>query len=280
MTVTVRDLVPAFLDFWTSPDRPWDEYVEQHPEVLNDLTRSGRTLQEAQREKAFAAYEQFADRIRANAPHSTRWIEQAADRVVPLLDAGHLDIDGIAMVGLATSNGWVADGTLYLAVELIPDERAAEILAAHEIAHALQAPLPEQPWPDEGPLGQDIYSEGFATALTAELFPQYGLAEHLWFGPGYDDWLADCRRSETAARAAILANLDSEDAAVSRRFLTLSGESEFPQRIGYYVGTRLIQDLRREHSWPDLARWSTARAMHELRAWLTNNDPEDARVPR
>jgi hypothetical protein len=115
MTVTVRDLVPEFLDFWASPDRSWDEYVEKHPEVLNDLTRSGRMLQQAQREKAFAAYEQFADRIRANAPHSTRWIEQAADRVVPLLDAGHLDIDGIAMVGLATSNGWVADGTLYLA---------------------------------------------------------------------------------------------------------------------------------------------------------------------
>ncbi|RZU01434.1 hypothetical protein EV645_8265 [Kribbella rubisoli] len=280
MSVTVRDLVPAFIDFWASADRPWDEYIEKHPDVLNDLTRSGRTLQEAQREKTFAAYEQFADRIRANAPHATRWIEQAADRVVPLLDAGHIDIDGVAMVGLATSNGWVAGGTLYLAVELIPDERGAEILGAHEIAHALQAPLPEQPWPDEGPLGEDIYSEGFATALTAELFPQYTLAEHLWFGPGYDDWLADCQRQEAAARAAILGNLDSEDDDVIRRFLTLSGKSEFPQRIGYYVGTRLIQDLRREHSWPDLARWSTARAMHELRAWLTNNDPDDAGVPR
>jgi hypothetical protein len=268
MTVRVRDLVPGYLDFRANGDGDWDEYVAKHPEVLNDLTRSGRTLQPAQRDKAFAAYEQYADRIRANAPHATRWIVQAADRVVPLLDAAHVDINGVAMVGLATSNGWVADGTLYLAVELIPDERAAEILAAHEIAHALQAPLPDQPWPDEGPLGQDIYSEGFATALTAELFPQYPLAEHLWFAPGYDDWLADCRHHETAARAEILANLDSTDDEVSRRFLTLSGESGFPQRIGYYVGTQFIQHLRKQHEWPALARWSTDRALHELGNWL------------
>ncbi|MFI5692527.1 hypothetical protein ACIA58_11855 [Kribbella sp. NPDC051586] len=45
MTVTVRGLVPAFLDFWASADRSWDEYVEKYPEVLNDLTRSGRALQ-------------------------------------------------------------------------------------------------------------------------------------------------------------------------------------------------------------------------------------------
>ncbi|WP_427894087.1 hypothetical protein ACQHIV_13150 [Kribbella sp. GL6] len=236
--------------------------------MLNDLTRSGRTLRPAQREKAFAAYERYAERISANAPHGTRWIEQAAARVVPLLDAAHVDINGVAMVGLATSNGWVAEGTLYLAVELIPDERAAEILAAHEIAHALQAPLPAHPWPDEGPLGQDIYSEGFATALTAELFPQYSIAEHLWFGPGYDDWLADCRRHDAAARAEILANLDSDEDEVIRRFLTLSGESEFPQRIGYYVGMRFIQHLRQQHEWPDLARWTTGQALQELRAWL------------
>ncbi|MGZ0146387.1 hypothetical protein ACXJJ3_04905 [Kribbella sp. WER1] len=276
MTVTVRDLVPAFLEFWVSGD--WDEYVSRHPEVLNDLARSGRTLQPAHREKAFAAYEQYADRIRANAPHTTRWIEQAAERVVPLLDAAEVDVDGVAMVGLATSNGWVADGTLYLAVELIPDERAARILAAHEIAHALQAPLPEQPWADDGPLGQDIYSEGFATALTAELFGEYSLAEHLWFGPGYDEWLADCRRHDAVARREILANLASEDAEVIRRFLTLSGDSPFPQRIGYYIGTLFIQHLREQHEWPELARWSTDRAMKELRTWLTDSSADSRKA--
>jgi hypothetical protein len=268
MTVVVRDLVPAFLEFWSAPDRRWEEYVDQHPEVLNDLTRTGRTLEVERLRKVLAGYSDLESRIRANAPHATRWIEEAADRVVPVLEAEYVDIHGVAMVGLSTSNGWVADGTLYLAVEMIPDEKAAEILAAHEIAHALHAPLREQPWPADGPLGLGIYSEGFATALTAELFPQYDLAEHLWFGPGYDDWLADCEHRQPAARAAILADLDSEDDAVIGRYLTMRDQTDFPKRIGYLIGTQLIQELRRDHTWPELARWSTGRAMHEIRTRL------------
>jgi len=268
MTVVVRDLVPAFLEFWSAPDRPWDAYVEQHPEVLNDLTRVGRTLEPERLEKTLAAYPELEARIRSNAPHATRWIEEAAERVVPVLEAEHVDIHGIAMVGLGTSNGWVDDGTLYLAVELIPDERSAEIFAAHEIAHALQLPLPDQPWPGGGPLGLGIYSEGFATALTAELFPQYSLADHLWFGPGYHDWFADCESARQEAEAAILADLDSDDDTVTGRYLTMSGQTDFPKRIGYFVGTRVIQALRRDHSWPELARWSTDRALREVRARL------------
>jgi hypothetical protein len=273
MSVEVRDLVPAFLEFWEDwggRRERWDEYVAQHPEVLNDLTRTGRRLEPERLEKALASYRELEQRIRANAPDATRWIEEAAEYVVPLLEAEHVDIRGVAMVGLATSNGWVADDTLFLAVEMIPDEQAARILAAHEIAHTLQRPLPEQPWPDDGPLGLGIYNEGFATALTAELFPEYNLAEHLWFGPGYDDWFADCERQRQDAEAAILEDLDSEDENVIGRYLTMSGQTVFPKRIGYYVGTRLIQQLRRDHSWPELARWSTDRAMSEVRAWSSS----------
>lgn len=269
MTVVVRDLVPAFLDFWNSPQRNWAEYTGQHPEVLNDFVRMGRPVEPERLEKALATYPDLEERILANAPHATRWIERAAAIVAPALDAQHLDIHGVAMVGLGTSNGWVDDGTLYLAVEMVPDESSAEILAAHEIAHALQLPLPEIPWLGAGPLGRRIYSEGFATALTAELIPQYPLVEHLWFGPGYDDWLVDCESRRQEAEAAILADLDSEDNAVTGRYLTMSGVTDLPKRIGYFVGTRLIQSLRRDHGWPELARWSTDRAMDELRARLT-----------
>jgi hypothetical protein len=50
----------------------------------------------------------------------------------------------------------------------------------------------------------------------------------------------------------------------------MSGQTVFPKRIGYYVGTRLIQQLRRDHSWPELARFSTDRAMSEIRAWSSS----------
>jgi hypothetical protein len=123
-SLRVRDLVPAFLEFWDG-NRQLDEYIGQHPEVAHDLARSRRPLNAERRTTALRAYQDLEDRIRANAPQATRWIEQAADRVVPLLDAAHISIDAVVMVGLATSNGWVADHTLYLAVEMIPDERAA-----------------------------------------------------------------------------------------------------------------------------------------------------------
>lgn len=260
--------MPAFLAFWDNAPEGWEEYVAQHPEVLDDLTRFGAELTPERRDHALAAYREREERIRANAPHGVRWIEEAAQRVAPLLEAEQVDLRGVAMVGVDTSNGWVSRDTLYLAVEQIPDERSARILATHEIAHALQQPLPAEPWHDDGTLGCAIYSEGFATALTVELFPEYSLAEHLWFGTGYDDWLANCERQQQQASAAIYQELDSDDGTTLNSYLALGGERDFPTRIGYFVGTRLIQALRRDHTWPELARWSTTRATHELEIHL------------
>ena len=76
-----------------------------------------------------------------------------------------------------------------------------------------------------------------------------------------------------------LADLDTEDDAVYGRYLLMRDQSDFPKRIGYFVGTRLIQELRRDHSWPELARWSTDRAMHEVRARLEQNGSGRAGVP-
>ncbi len=277
MPIVVRNLVPQFLEFWqrAAPlDEQeqlalWSQYVEQHPEVLNDLRRSGRDPDPRQ---ALGRYPADLALIEANAEPAAGWVRDAAALVAPVLNANHLDLQAVVMVGLGTSNGWVADfagtPTLFLAVERIPDARAARILAPHELAHAVQLQLPETPWPEVGPLGQWIYAEGFATALTAELLPEYGLAEHLWFGGGYDEWLADCLRVLPAAEKAILDDLDSEDDDVIGRYLTRNQKSPFPDRIGYPVGTRVVQDLRRTYTWPELARWSPERATEEVRRAL------------
>jgi hypothetical protein len=271
MPIIVRNLVPEFLQFWqqaAGQDEQrqlalWHEYVDAHPEVIEDLRRSGRVPNPRQ---ALKLYPTVAELIEANAEAGTGWVEEAAELVVPVLDAAQLDLQAVVMVGVGTSNGWVSEfrgrPTLFLAVEQIPATAYPRILAAHELAHAVQ--LPEVAWLDDGPLGQWIYSEGFATALTAELLPEYGLAEHLWFGGGYDDWLAECLHVLPAAQAAILADLESEDDDVAGRYLYLNRESPFPHRIGYLVGTRLVQDLRRIHGWPELARWSPDRAMEEV----------------
>ncbi|WP_344168286.1 hypothetical protein [Kribbella lupini] len=278
MPITVRNLVPDFLEFWDQARAEdeqgqltlWAEYVERHPEVIDDFRRSGR---EPDPRAALGLYPKALELIRANAEAADGWVHEAAELVAPVLDARHLELQAVVMVGLGTANGWVSDfggrPTLFLAVERIPDATAARILAAHEFAHAVQLPLPEVPWTDIGPLGQWIYSEGFATALTAELLPEYGLAEHLWFGDGYDDWLVDCLQVLPAAESAILSDLESEDDEVVGRYLTRNQGSPFPDRVGYLVGTRLVQDLRRTHDWPELARWSTEQAQQEVRRALS-----------
>lgn len=284
MAVVVRDLVPAFLEFWAKvvqePERQlewWDEYVAANPDVLNDATRSGTTIDPKQ---VLAGYGGREDLIRANAPRATEWITTAFDLVAPALAATDVELPAVAMVGLGTSNGWVSevDGryTLFLAVEQIADLDGARILAAHELAHALQLPLPERPWPEDGTLGETVYAEGFATALTLELLPQYGLAEHLWFGTGYENWLAEAERALPEATAGILAELESAEHDVLRRYLQFINDGDLPTRIGYLVGTRAVQRLRETYSWPELARWSTTRATDELRAVLDQKSDQGA----
>jgi len=277
MAVVLRDLVPAFLEFWAKaaqepPERQvelWDEYVAANPDVVNDATRSGSTVDPV---KVLAGYPGRQELIRANAPLVGGWITEAFDLVAPALAAAHAEMPAVALVGLGRSNGWVSevDGryTLFLAVEQIADVDGARILAAHELAHALQLPLPAQPWPEDGTLGETIYAEGFATALTAELLPEYELAEHLWFGTGYESWLAECERALPAATDAILAELGSSDDQVLRRYVMVTEDGDFPTRIGYLVGTRAVQRLRETYSWPELARWSQVRATGELRGVL------------
>ncbi|MFB6724543.1 hypothetical protein ACFCV3_30475 [Kribbella sp. NPDC056345] len=278
MSLTVRNLVPEFLEFWdraAAEDEQqqlalWNQYVESAPEVIQDLRRSGR---DPDPQQAFELYPKVLELVRANAEVACSWVEEAAELVMPVLEATHLDVHAVVMVGLGTANGWVSQfrgqATLFLAVERIPEGTAAQILAAHEFAHAVQLSLPEVAWTDSGPLGQWIYAEGFATALTAEMLPDYGPAEHLWFGDGYDDWLTNCLQVLPAAKAAILADLESEEDDVAARYLTRNSEARFPDRIGYLVGTRLVQDLRRTYGWPELARWSAERATEEVRRLLS-----------
>jgi uncharacterized protein YjaZ len=271
LPIEVRDLVPAFFDFWTNPDRPWDAYIEAYPEVLNDLARSGRELDVQRRAKALTGYGGRDALIRSNATLARGWVENAASRVSALLGVADADLRAVTMVGVCTSNGWVDRGTLYLALEMIPDPDFGEVLSAHEIAHVLQARLSEQRWPDEGPLGAQIYSEGFATAVTAQLYPQHGLADHLWFQRGHEGWLTACDNRAEEAEKSILANLGSEDDAVIGSYLTLGAQTALPARIGYFIGTRIVQNLRREYSWPAMAHWSADRAIDEIATELRSD---------
>ena len=264
MPIVVRDLVPAFLDFWaqaadatTSQQQAlWRAYTADHPEVVNDLVRIGADTVGSM--PAPATYAALLPRIITNAPVALDWLEGAAAEVTQVLDRTELSITCVSMVGLAGSNGWVTvfDGspTVFLAVEQIPGPDAGRILAAHEIAHACQ-------WPEDGPIGRRTFAEGFATQLTAELMPQHPLAKHLWFDDGYEGWLADCQQALPRARHEIAAAAARDDHAATARYFMGGGGSDLPDRIGYLVGVRMIQELRRTCSWPELARWTPEQAI-------------------
>ena len=129
-------------------------------------------------------------------------------------------------------------------------------------------------WPEEGPLGYWIFAEGFATQLTAELLPEYSLAEHLWFAAGYESWIAGCDAVLDVITGEIRDRLDLEEEINERRYLLNTDEHpDVPVRIGYYVGVLAVRELRQRYEWRELARWSPERALSELREVLTRPWP-------
>lgn len=105
------------------------------------------------------------------------------------------------MVGVGTSNGWVAplDGelTLFLALEMLPSPPYDKVLVAHEAIHLIHHRLRPDPWPET--VATRLYDEGLATALSQRLVPGLRLDEYLWFDTGWGKWLHDC---EAACRAS------------------------------------------------------------------------------
>jgi len=270
MAVIVHDLVPEFLAFWDRardlpPDeqaRAWHRLFEAHPAIGNDLTRQDRPFDPA---RALGLYPGLHDRIVANAPHVRRWIEDAYAPVAAAFEADRIEVHGYGIVGLVTSNGWSAPiagaEALFLAVERIPDEKAARLLGTHEMAHAIHGHLAGT---DLETLGYFLFAEGFVTRLTMELMPEYPESEHLWFGPEPDGWTDDCERVMGAVSAEIAGLLDSEDDAVHRRYLMRTEDTSVPSRIGYLIGLRAVRRLRRRYSLAEMARWSPDLAVERL----------------
>ncbi|GAB3415353.1 hypothetical protein [Flindersiella endophytica] len=272
MAVIVRDLVPAFLEFWAmAATKPldeqvhlWNAYVRQYPDVVNDATRDGGPVPDPR--PALQKYPPLIDRITSNGTLVHDWICEAGDLVPQLLDMRDLDIACVSVVGLARSNAWVSqlDGrpSLLVAVEQIQSADFARLLVTHEMAHACQLGIDATAWLNDQRLGLLLFAEGFATQLTAESFPEHVLAEHLWFEPGYEQWLADCEPQLRQVAQALRALAHAENPEAEARYFTLRQEPDgIPDRIGYLIGVRVLEVLRATYSWPELARWSPDEAL-------------------
>jgi hypothetical protein len=189
---------------------------------------------------------QMAGTTAARIAHAARraqdLIDDAARRFI---DGGLLtgpDLPAVLLVGVGTSNGWVADlrgqPTLFLALEMLPDPPFDQILVLHEAAHLAHQLARPQHWPET--VGARTFDEGLATAVSRHLLPGHDLGAYLWFQDGMNEWITACETSWPDVRSRLTDSLDlagePHGAVLFSAKPGISGD--LPMRSGYYAGLK------------------------------------------
>ncbi|QLQ35190.1 hypothetical protein [Micromonospora robiginosa] len=279
----VRDLVPDALASLTEcrsagaerwPELWRSRYLSRHPDVFRALDGDGEWSDPAAVTTAVAG---LRDRVTDLAAR--------AEAVRDLLPAGVADAAGalgwsgeggpvecVVLVGLRHANGWADDlggrYALFLAVELLGPEEDVGLLVRHETAHVVhdrRAGIRD--WPSHGVANQ-LFAEGLATQVTAELDPGRPLEAYLWFGrPGHRAWLDECRRRWPEILGRVRADLDAVDPDHHAAYFLMRDSlrrGDLPRRCGYLVGLAAVRRLRERHGLPELAGWSLPRVRAEM----------------
>lgn len=259
--MAVHNLVPSFATL-TAGDlvtRWHDQVVRQHAAIYGAVTPWIDPAHAAVALPGLAGRGEF---LLAEADRAQRAIDQAVDLLRAVLP-GLGPIDAVVLVGLGRANGWVAaiDGTpaLFLAAELLPAPGYDVLLALHELIHLVHRQRAARTWPDDL-MAADLFQEGLAVHATSLLLPETGPSGHLWFAPGFEEWIERCRRAGLAARA--LAELDRTD--VGDRWFSGGADrpGEVPGRAGYWLGARLVSGM--DLALPDLLARSLRDVVDEL----------------
>ncbi|MFI5836500.1 hypothetical protein ACIA5A_22760 [Micromonospora sp. NPDC051300] len=283
----VRDLVPDALtclrDCRRAPAGRWPErwrsgYLARHPDVFGVLDRDGDWSDPA---GVTAAVAGLRDRT---ADLATR-----AETVRALLPAGVADVAGalgwageggpvecVVLVGLHLANGWADDldgrYALFLAVEQLGPDEDVGLLVRHEAAHVVhdrRAGIRD--WPSHGVANQ-LFAEGLATQVSAELDPGRPPEAYLWFGrPGHRRWFDECRRRWPEILGRVRADLDAVDPDHHAAYFLMRDSplrGDLPRRCGYLVGLAAVRRLRARHGLPELAGWSLPRVRAEMATTL------------
>lgn len=264
----VDSAVPDFLAFWeTAAGEPrerqrrlWHELYEQPNRDLLDLYYTNW----ASPDGVDAALDRFAAEAATIAVRAARLPEQAAAAArvaADFLERPVPDLDVQLLVGVFSSDGWVADfrgrRTLFLAVEYMPPYE--DVFLAHECTHLVH----QATGFDGDTVAAAVVAEGLASTASAELEPGHEEAVYLWMRDGREDWLAECVEREEELSARLRADLDSEDAGVyARWFLGRSNDFGLPARSGYFISRRWVLELGVPCR--DLVSWDYARARAAL----------------
>lgn len=271
--VTIRNLVPDYLDFERQA-RGYDgdlrvlwehSYASPHRDVLDAYFELGEPDDfEATIEQLAMQSDRFADR----AELLTKAARQLAPGVAALLDADPERLPYITMVGLNRADGWVQNlnevPTAFFAVERFREPPWEQVHVAHETTHLVQAGLRDEAWDDEV-IGLRLLLEGIAIASTQRLLDQVPAWAHFNHDPQTSGELVERWHAALPELARALRDLiDCQDAQQTARFFYpdwLRTDRDVPERCGYFVGWRVVEQLAVTISLAELARLDPPKAL-------------------
>ncbi|WP_305782587.1 hypothetical protein [Symbioplanes lichenis] len=269
----IRDLVAPFAEL--DADLPGDSLVAQwHERVVTPHAAVFRAVEAwidpARAADALPGLVSRRAELLGRTPRAHAAVIEAQALLRRILP-GAGPVDAVILAGLGQANGWATsvDGepTLFLAVERLPEPGFDVLLALHELVHAEHLRRAARDWPHDR-VDADLFREGLAVHVTAQLLPGIDAAGQLWFAPGFDEWVARCERQEPALRRQAAADLARDDA--SSRWFTggPDGDGDLPGRCGYWLGRHLVRELTADVSLETAMNWSLADVSRKLRRLL------------
>jgi len=259
--MSISDLVAPFAEL--EADQPVDRMVAQwRATVVEPHAAVYRAvepwLDPVHAEEALPELVSRGPELLRRTPRAGEAVRKAHTLLQQALPGTH-PINAVLVVGLGGANGWAThvDGepTLFMAVDRLPEPGFDVVLALHEMLHAEHLRRAAHSWPADR-VDADLFREGLAVHVTTQLLPTTDTSGHLWFAPGYEQWLARCRRLEATLRQRAAADLERDD--VSRLWFSGGPDrpGELPGRCGYWLGWKLVSDMTAGTPLETAMQWS------------------------
>lgn len=115
-----------------------------------------------------------------------------------------------------------------------------------------------------------IYLEGVATYFSQKLVPGHKESVYFSYDEDGEEWLAYCKAHRSEIAQVFLKDMEEETEGMEKEWLRLSGGQRLRfNRLGYFLGTAFVQDLRGRFSESDvLLLLAQGDVSEEVERWL------------
>jgi hypothetical protein len=266
MRIVLRDLIPDYFEFERAAhsldpaERPsvWhDTYESRHPKIFASYNQMGQPPDFDQTLVRLASEsDAFKARVRLVFHHA----RENAPRVAARFGAKPSELAVVTMVGLYRGDCWVDDldgaPAMFFAVERFREPPWERTSVVHEAAHFMHAAVQPQRWDDQV-IGLRLLMEGIAITTTHSLLPDLPEWTHFNFEAGeIDSWLRACEEALPSVRSRLRGLVASTDATETARYFSpdwLRDLRDVPEKIGYYAGAQVVEQVSRDMPISELA---------------------------